>query len=111
MSTIADNATDALHTVSSHLTLPDEFSDGIDALSDRLGEISGVIAPTKTVAVGVGTRAAVAGGKNFRRHPVLMIGGSLALVAAIVWFVTRRSGDDSTAASRAVESARNEDAA
>jgi hypothetical protein len=111
MSTIVDNATDALHSVSGRLTLPDDLSDGVGALGDRIGGIGDAIAPTKTVAVGAGTRAAVAGGRTIRRHPVLVIGGSLAVVAAIVWLVTRRSGDDANATPRGVEPVGARDAA
>ncbi len=89
ISTIAENATDALHSVGSRLTLPDDVADGIVALSDA-------ITPTTTLAVGAGTRAAISGGRTVRSHPLLVAGGVLVAIGAFAWFVTHRNASDST---------------
>jgi len=98
ISTIAENATDALQSVGNRLVLPDDIADGLGALSEA-------ITPTTTLAVGAGTRAAATGGRTVRRHPVLVVGGVLAVVAAIVWFAKRRADDDTGAAARAESAA------
>jgi hypothetical protein len=98
ISTITENATDVLHTVGSRLVLPDDVADGLGALSDA-------ITPTTTLAVGAGTRAAVAGGRTVLRHPLLVVGGVLAVVAALVWFAKKRVDDDSGASLRAEHAA------
>lgn len=112
MSTIADNATDALHSLGSRLTLPDDIADGIaDELASGIDTLSGAILPSTTVVVGAGTRAAVAGGRTVRRHPLLIAGGALALIAAVAWLVSRRRSADSNSPSDAVDRTGRRDAA
>ena len=98
ISVLTDNATDALQSVGNHLALPDGVADGLGALSDA-------ITPTTALAVGAGTRAAATGGRGVRRHPVLVVGGVLVVVAAIVWFAKQRVGGDTGAAARAESAA------
>ena len=114
MSTIADNTADTLHSVGdrvhdvtssmpanllpSGVEWPTDLVDRVtDDLADGLGALGDAIGPATTVAVDAGTRAAVAGGRSVRRHPVLVAGGVVGLVAAIVWFARRRRTADTAA--------------
>lgn len=60
-----------------------ELTHGFDALK-------GVVVPAATIAVGAGTNAMVSGGRSFRRHPALTVGGGLVIIAVVLWFVRRR---------------------
>jgi len=61
----------------------DELVHGFDALQVA-------VVPAATMAVSAGTTAAISGSRSARRHPALMIGGGLAIVAVVIWLVRRR---------------------
>jgi len=66
----------------------DELMHGFDVVKEA-------VVPVASVAVGAGTNAALSGRRTAGRHPLLMIGGGVALVALVVWLVRRRrSGAD-----------------
>lgn len=120
MSTVYENAIDAVRETGGRLAreLPTNLPSSIvpsgidwpDDLADRVaGELvhgfealKGVVVPVATVAVGAGSsaatsggRAAISGGRAAWRHPMLAIGGGLALLAVVVWLARRnRSASD-----------------
>ena len=83
----------------------DELVHGFDVVKEAVG-------PVASVAVGAGANAAIAGSRTARRHPLVLIGGGIALVALVVLLVRRRrnasqqrptnSGYENTEAGRAV---------
>lgn len=120
MSTVYENAIEAVLESGGRLAreLPTHLPSGIvpsgvewpDDLAERVtGELvhgfealKGVVVPVATVAVGAGSsaamsggRAAISGGRAAWRHPMLAIGGGLALLAVVVWLARRnRSASD-----------------
>ena len=128
MSTIYETAFDTVRDTSERLAreiptrLPsglmpsgvDWSEDVVERVADELvhgfGVVKDAVGPVASVAVGAGANAAIAGSRTARRHPVVLIGGGIALVALVVWVVRRRrkaseqpttvSGYASTEASR-----------
>ena len=107
MSTIYESTVDTLREVGERLShdlpknlpssveWPDDLVDRVtDDLSGGFDVVRGAVVPAATVAVGAGTKAAAAGSSIVRRHPVLVAGGAVALVLAVVWFVRRRRTSD-----------------
>ncbi len=118
MSTVYENAIEAVRETGGRLAreLPTNLPSGImpsgvewpDDLAERVTDelvhgfeaLKGVVVPAATVAVGAGSsaavsggRAAISGGRAAWRHPVLMIGGGLALLTVVVWLVRRKRSD------------------
>ncbi len=102
MSTMYESAVDTVRETGGRLAR--ELPSGIewpDVLVDRVADelthgfdaLKVAVVPAATMAVSAGTNAAISGGRSVRRHPAFVIGGGLAVVAAVavvIWLVRRR---------------------
>jgi len=98
MSTIYESAVDTVREAGGRLArelptgveLPDDLVDRVaDELTHGFDALKGAVVPAATVAAGVGANAVIAGARSVRRHPALMIGGGLAVVAVVIWLARR----------------------
>lgn len=99
MSTMFESAVDTVRETGERLAreLPSsiDWPDGLvdratDELVHGLDALKVVVVPAATMAVSAGTTAAISGSRSARRHPALMIGGAIAIVAVVIWLVRRR---------------------
>jgi hypothetical protein len=81
----------SVSSLPSNLDWPDDLVERVaDDLSVGLEAVKGVLAPAGTLAVGAGAKAAVAGGRTIRRHPLVYIAGGLAVLGLVAWVARRR---------------------
>jgi len=125
MSTIYETAIDTVRETGGRLARelpsgvewPDDLVDRVaDEITHGFDALKGAVVPVATVAVGAGANAMISGGRSVRRHPALMVGGGLgvvAVVAVVIWLGRRRrttsdqhqSGDVGTETRRPVAAA------
>ena len=117
MSTMFESAVDTVRETGERLAreLPSsiDWPDGlVDRATDELvhgfDALKVVVVPAATMAVSAGTTAAISGSRSARRHPALMVGGAVAVVAVVIWLVRRgrTSSDHEQLSDAATESAR-----
>ena len=117
MSTMFESAVDTVRETGERLAreLPSsiDWPDGlVDRATDELvhgfDALKVVVVPAATMAVSAGTTAAISGSRSARRHPALMVGGAVDVVAVVIWLVRRRrtSSDQEQLSDAATESAR-----